>query len=277
MPALAIRLPDHNRALAQIRRDRCVSLHGRPQQLSVPNGIVALVGPEGRVQLVGRARRIVGPIRVRLLNGDFLARGYRLELTKVKIPHRELRLQIRWRAVGQFRYFDARNWSAMIIGPPSEIGGGDYLDASEETRATSPPSIPFSGGIPGQAHGAPEAKLVREYIAWLRAEDEFAHDYLRAERLFTDLFDKRHWRLIEAKHISDRRTLRAAVGQLLDYKRWYPRKPSLGVLVGSKPSQGCRRFLAHYGIIVIWRTPSGRFTDSSEERAWSGARRVGTA
>lgn len=199
--------------------------------------------------------------------------GYRLELAKVRAPSKQIRLQIRWRAVGQFRYFDARNWSAMIVGPLADIGGGDYLENLAEARPKSPPRIPFAHGIPGQPHDAPEAKLVREYIGWLRAEDEFGHDYLRAERLYTDLFDMRHWRLIEAKHISDRRNLRTAVGQLLDYKRWYPRKPSLGVLVGTKPSHGCRRFLSHYDITTIWRTPSGRFADSSKDRAWSGARR----
>ena len=277
MPALAIRLPNHNRAIGHIRRYRCISLHGRPHQLTVPNGIVALVGPEGRVPLVARARRLVGPTGVRLLNGDFLSSGYRLHLAKLKVPPNDLRLQIRWRAIGQFRYFDARNWSPMILGALSAIGGGDYLDGLAETRLASPASIPFVGGIPGQPRDAPEAKLVREYIAWLRAEDEFGHDYLRSEGLYTDLFDKRHWRLIEAKQTSDRRSLRTAVGQLLDYKRWYARKPSLGVLVATKPSPGCRRFLAHYGITTIWRTPEGRFADSSEVRAWSGARRLRTA
>jgi hypothetical protein len=137
--------------------------------------------------------------------------------------------------------------------------------------------VPFAGGILGQPHGAPEAKLVRDYVAWLRAANESGHDYLRAQGLHTDLFDKQHWRLIEAKHACDRRSLRTAVGQLLDYKRWYRRKPSLGVLLSTKPSSSCRRFLAHYSITSVRRTPSGRFADSSQDRTWSGARRVGTA
>ncbi len=276
MPSLAIRLPNHEKALGRIRRDRCLSLHGRPKELPVPGGIVALVGSEGRVRLIARAKRLVGPGQVRLLNGSS-ANGYRLHLVKLSSPRTELRLSIRWRAIGQFRYFDARSWSPLILGELSATNDGDYLDDVAETRVLSLPSIPFVGGIPGQPHGAPEAQLVREYVDWLHAGNEFGHDYLRSEGLYTDIFDRRHWRLIEAKHSCDRRNLRNAVGQLLDYKRWYTRKPSLGVLVASKPSPACLRFLAHYGITLIWRTPAGRFADSTENRGWSGARRVGTA
>lgn len=277
MPSLAIRLPDHNRAVANIWRHRFVSLHGQPHELAVPNGLVALVGRDQRVRLIGRARRIVGPTPVRLLNGDTWARGYRLELKRVRVPDGDLRLQIRWRAIGQFRYFDARDWSAMIVGSLAGVGGGDYLDDGAEPGPSTLPSVPFAGGIPGLPRNAPEAKLVREYVTWLRAANEFAHHYLRAEGLHTDLFDRRHWRLIEAKHGCDRRNLRTAVGQLLDYKRWYSRKPSLGVLLSTKPSPACRRFLGHHGIAAVWRTPSGRFADSTEDRGWSEARRMGTA
>jgi hypothetical protein len=132
----------------------------------------------------------------------------------------------------------------------------------------------FCGGIPGMPHNSPEAELVRSYVAWLRAESEFEHHYLRSERLHTDLFDRSRWRLIEAKVNSDRSTLRSAIGQLLDYKRWYARKPSLGLLVGSKPSPGSLRFLEQCGITLIWRTPSGRFFDSSAGRDWTSTRRI---
>jgi hypothetical protein len=92
-------------------------------------------------------------------------------------------------------------------------------------------------------------------------------------RLCCDLFDLRRWRLLKAKVQSDRITLRTAVGQLLDYKRFHLRAPSLGVLVGSKPSSLCIRYLADCGITAVWQTRAGWFRDSTEERAWSSARR----
>lgn len=275
MPSLAIRLPDDNKAVANIVRHRFVTVHNKPQQLG-PNAIVAFVGSKGLVRLVGRVFKVVGPMSVRLLNGNMWAKGYRLELRGLRALNGERRLPIRWRAVGQFRYFDARGWSAVIVGPLSDVGGGEYLDDGAESGPAKLPSLPFAGGIPGLSKNDPEATLVREYVAWLRAADEFQHHFLRAEGLHTDLFDRRYWRLIEAKNGCDRRILRAAVGQLLDYKRWYPRKPSLGVLLSTKPSSACRRFLTHYGVAAIWRTPSGRFADSTENRSWSSTRRVDT-
>lgn len=274
MPSLVIRLPKHEGALSRIRRDRYVSLHGWPHKLKVPGGIVALAAPDGRIRLTARASRLVGPGPVKLLNGGSSATGYRLYLTKVTKPAIERRLKIRWYAVGQFRYFNAKTWTPVILGPV-EAPSRDYIDHGDAATGGSLPSVPFGGSIPGRSHSDPEARLVREYVEWLGANDEFRHDYLRSERLYTDLFDKRYWRLIEAKLSCDRRNLRTALGQLLDYKRWYTRKPSLGVLVGSKPTPACLRFLTDCGVTVIWRTPEGRFVDSTENRAWAGARRVG--
>jgi len=120
---------------------------------------------------------------------------------------------------------------------------------------------------------APEARLVDAYVAWLRAGDEFEQHYLREERLHTDLFDPSFWRLLEAKVQSDRRTLRSAVGQLLDYKRFYARKPSMGVLLAERPDSASVTFLREYGVIAVWQSPSGRFCDSSGTRAWTSKRR----
>ena len=92
-------------------------------------------------------------------------------------------------------------------------------------------------------------------------------------RLFTDLFDRTRWRLIEAKANVDRRTLRTAVWQLYDYKRFFDRRPSLGVLLPERPTGICLLYLAHCRVTGLWNTPTGRFCDSSQGMMWTGGDR----
>jgi hypothetical protein len=97
----------------------------------------------------------------------------------------------------------------------------------------------------------------------------FERHYLRGDRRWTDLFDCSRWRLIEAKANVDRRTIRGAIGQLFDYRRYFPRRPSLGVLLAEHPGKSAIDFIDSCGCVAIWRTPLGRFTDSSGDRSWS--------
>jgi hypothetical protein len=130
--------------------------------------------------------------------------------------------------------------------------------------------MPFQGGIPGCERGAPEAALVNAYVAWIGVPERFGHQYLPKEKLHTDLFDRSCWRLIEAKVRTDRVALRTAVGQLLDYQRCYPaRHPSLGLLLPERPLKSGLDYLRACNMTAIWKTPSGRFSDSSSDRRWS--------
>jgi hypothetical protein len=232
---------------------------------------VALVGPNGHVALTGIAVRLTGTEHVHLVDGTIRDHGHLLRLKQVRTYPETVKLKMRWRVVGQFRYFDVRKWAPIILGTP--VGGGAFLDPSDTPSERTLPRLKFFGGIPGMPLNAPEAKLVRSYVSWLRGGSEFEHHYLRAERLHTDLFDRSKWRLIEAKIHDDRLTLRSAVGQLLDYKRWYIRKPSLGILLASRPSYASIEYLRQCGITTIWRTPSGRFFDSTDNHGWTSGRR----
>lgn len=53
----------------------------------------------------------------------------------------------------------------------------------------------------------------------------------------------------------------AALGQLLDYKRFYARSPSLAVLLPQKPDASTLELLADYRVTVIWETRPGRFEE----------------
>src|SRR5262249_20592171 len=81
----------------------------------------------------------------------------------------------------------------------------------------------------------PEIRLLKVFMGWMNNPDRLIPNKHVVARMFCDLFDRRHWRLIEAKVGVSREIIREAVGQLLDYKRHFPRKPSMGVLVDRKP------------------------------------------
>jgi hypothetical protein len=85
-----------------------------------------------------------------------------------------------------------------------------------------------------------EARLVQQYIKHKRAQ---GHHVVRhritipgeAKPLFTDIYDATDNILIEAKGTVTREAVRMAVGQLLDYQRWFDPTPQLAVLVPEQP------------------------------------------
>jgi hypothetical protein len=129
--ALAVKIPNRVKAVATIRRGEWVPLHARPRKLRIPGGKVALVQKDGHVSLVGRAERLEGPMKVKLVTGQTKDSGYgRLRLSSVKRPAKPRSVAIRWRVIGQFRYFDPKTWTARIVGPPVDRPQGRYLDES---------------------------------------------------------------------------------------------------------------------------------------------------
>jgi hypothetical protein len=269
---LAIKWPDGRSTLKRIKRLDGVPIYGYPGHLKCPGGRVAIVQKDGWIGLEFIAHRIEGPKSVILANGESRSTGYIIRAKKgtIRIPKHSdrKRLAIRWYAVGQLRYYNAKSSRSVLVGNEDDFGSKEYLN--EEVGSKLPLKFrPYFKGIPGLPLNNPEAILVNQYVRWIGDDSRFGHNFLRGPRLFTDLFDRRHWRLIEAKAYIDRRTIRTAVGQLLDYKRFFPRRPSLGVLLPEKPSQSCIKFLVDCNITTIWKTPAERFSDSSEGRHWT--------
>lgn len=269
---LAIRLPEGSSTVARIRRSGYLPLHGRPLQLKLPGAAVVMVQSGGQPALIARATRIQGPSSVTLVDGK-KKEGYKLWLTRIKRPPSGIRLGIKWYAIGQFRYFDPRRWAPTLVGP-LKLRRGDYL---EEVSSSGPGLTmrrgPFTGSVQGKPRSHPEAALVRRFVAWLNCEAALEQHRLLPDRFLTDLFDTSKWRLIEAKLACDRQTLRAALGQLYDYRRFYARRPSLGVLLGARPTRRCVRFLQDHRVTAVWETGSGAFRDSADG-AWSKLRQA---
>lgn len=114
-----------------------------------------------------------------------------------------------------------------------------------------------------------EQRLVLELEAYLRRRN---HEVSRkrivppdeARPLFTDLFDATTGTLVEAKGTVERNSIRMAIGQLADYKRFIeggqPRH--LAVLVPSQPRSDLCELLASQGIELIYPGGDG-FEDST--------------
>ena len=268
---LAVRWNGNTATVRRIDQLGGVPLYGFPKHLRIPGGIILVVSPAGDVVRIGAVKRVAGPKRVTLATGQKKKNGFVVLADRGRMhrpkPGERSKVHIRWHAVGQFRYYNAKTGHAVIISPPTRATPDQPQDPSPEVRA--PSRRPYQKGIPGLPLGSPESSLVDEYVRWMGEPKRFDHRYLRGDRRWSDLFDISRWRLFEAKANIDRRSIRTAIGQLFDYRRSFPRRPSLGVLLAAHPGKAALDYILSCGCNAIWRTPSGRFADSSDSRTWS--------
>jgi hypothetical protein len=91
-----------------------IPLHCVPRQANFPGSKVALVAPNGKVQLLCVAARLDGPRRVHLASGEHKEFGYELVAKRgtIRTPRDASlsKIPFRWRAIGQLRYFDQRTF-----------------------------------------------------------------------------------------------------------------------------------------------------------------------
>ncbi len=85
-----------------------------------------------------------------------------------------------------------------------------------------------------------------------------------AKPLFVDLFDRSTNTLFEAKGTVERGSIRMAVGQLLDYRRFLEPTPRLAALLPSAPREDLREYLQSAGVALVWREDR-RFKGSAGE------------
>lgn len=148
----------------------------------------------------------------------------------------------------------------MLGGPTSE---DVPLEQQQTERAfVSPSHEPYEAE-------RREQKLVLELETYLRKRN---HAVSRkrivppgeARPLFTDLYDATTGTLVEAKGTVERNSIRMAIGQLADYKRFIDGgKPRhLAVLLPSQPRPDLHQLLTSQGIELIYPSDEG-FEDST--------------
>jgi hypothetical protein len=102
-----------------------------------------------------------------------------------------------------------------------------------------------------------EQKLVKAYEAYLKKK---GHEVCRlkivptgeAKPLFCDLRDVSTNSLVEAKGSVSRQSIRMAIGQLADYRRFVAGDPHAAVLVPEEPRGDLLELLKTQGIAAVW-------------------------
>ncbi len=112
-----------------------------------------------------------------------------------------------------------------------------------------------------------ERRLVADYVKYLGASSDLVYRHKidapdAAGPLYSDIFNKERWQLIEAKADSSRGSVRMAIGQLADYVRFIDPPPDRAILLPAKPPQDLIKLLNNQGINAIWREGPG-FRDNA--------------
>ncbi len=132
----------------------------------------------------------------------------------------------------------------------------------EEARTETFDAAPTVGGIRTRR----EAALVQRYAAWMldRGFTVVRQQYSvegEARPLVCDAFVPELSLLVEAKAHDNRNSIRLAIGQLMDYRRFVG-DAALAILLPHEPAPDHRDLLQSVGLAWIWPDRQGRFRDS---------------
>ena len=113
-----------------------------------------------------------------------------------------------------------------------------------------------------------EQPLVLAYKKWMqgRGSEIVRHKFRPPNvpaHLFNDLYDKTRNNLIEGKADASRPSIRMAIGQLMDYRRYAPDGARLAVLTPHRPHRDLEDLLGTLEIASIWRIDDG-FADNDD-------------
>jgi hypothetical protein len=122
------------------------------------------------------------------------------------------------------------------------------------------------GGFASYEAVREEAALVDEFVAQLEAGGSHVIGYRMqpstgSRPLFADAFDETENVLYEAKASASREAVRMALGQLLDYRRWFPAEPALAILLPEPPVLDLVELMAEHGVRCVARDLNGTFSD----------------
>ncbi|WJV48873.1 restriction endonuclease [Streptomyces flavofungini] len=152
--------------------------------------------------------------------------------------------------------------------------GGPRLPATPaaETRVLRALPEPHIEPIRLRAQESPRAltaRLTADYASHLRSLGrELSAVQVRVKgetrTSYIDLLDVTENRLIEVKNSSTRQSVRLAIGQLMDYRRFFNPTPALALLLPSAPREDLLDLCASLCIEVVWPTPEGGFVSTHD-------------
>jgi len=179
------------------------------------------------------------------------------------------------RRSGEVEFVDGRGSYRRlpIAGPALEKVGESEVLAYPEVGV--PDRVPLEQRAPSTYVVRPasakhvlqrEQSLVR---AWAEELSSHGHPTQRwriptnsNSTLFTDVYDEASNVLYEAKGIATRDSVRLAIGQILDYRRYLTDvNPSLSLLLPDRPSEDMVNLLAGLGMGLVYLTTEGFKTE----------------
>lgn len=111
-----------------------------------------------------------------------------------------------------------------------------------------------------------ESGLVHEYVEHLEATGDEVRSLLvplqGGRSMRNDLINCTRRTLVEAKQASTREHIRTAIGQILDYQRYWKAKHR-AVLLPDRPAEDLLRLLDSVAVKAIWRDGKGGFQDNA--------------
>ena len=113
-----------------------------------------------------------------------------------------------------------------------------------------------------------EQPLVQRYADYLRRQGSEVVRYtcqVGSSRLACDAFDVTNNVLIEAKSSTDRNSIRLAVGQLYDYRRFHDPEPRLRILLPRSPGADLARYLTQARVELVYPKGSGFTIDPTPQ------------
>jgi hypothetical protein len=112
-----------------------------------------------------------------------------------------------------------------------------------------------------------ESGLVHEYVEHLEAAGDEVRSLLVAlqggRSMRNDVINCTRGTLVEAKQAATREHIRTAIGQILDYQRYWKAKHR-AVLLPDKPDEDLLRLLDSVRVKAIWRDGKGGFQDNAK-------------
>ena len=117
-----------------------------------------------------------------------------------------------------------------------------------------------------------ESGLVARYTNFLEASGHSVRRWRILPRgemrpLLTDIYDEQAKELCEAKGTATRESVRTAIGQLLDYRRYIPiAELRLAVLLSHRPSDDLVDLVTGLEMSCIYENPARGFSRSSDVR-----------
>lgn len=153
-----------------------------------------------------------------------------------------------------------------LIPVPSDEGAGTAGWSRVPLERTVRSSFRVRGTPEEHSASRIEALLVERYAASL-APDGVCRARIIVETgvLYSDMYNETRGQLVEAKATASRPSIRLAIGQLADYRRFIDPPPDCAVLLPTRPSQDLLALLAALGVAAIWQEDDA-FADSADGR-----------